>query len=142
MSGWSSFTWAILAALCWGVAPIVEKLGLGGRVEPNAAVVVRSLGVLLGAAPLLLMPDLLTQVRRLDWRQAGFLVAGGVLASILGQVCFYRALKAGDVSRVVPIGASYPVLAFLLGVLFLNETVTPVKIAGLVLVLSGVYLLH
>jgi transporter family protein len=64
------------------------------------------------------------------------------MASIIGQLCFYRALKIGDVSRVVPIGASYPVTACLLGILLLHEPVTLEKGIGILLVVGGTFLLR
>ena len=63
------------------------------------------------------------------------------MASIIGQLCFYRALKLGEVSRVVPIGASYPVLAFILGTLFLGESINVAKVGGIVLVALALVLL-
>jgi transporter family protein len=71
-----------------------------------------------------------------------YLCLGGFIASVVGQLCFYRALKIGDVSRVVPVGASYPVTACLLGILLLREPVTAAKSVGILLVVSGTFLLR
>jgi len=43
---------------------------------------------------------------------------------------------------VVPIGASYPVLAFILGTVFFRESFTWSKMGGIVLVIAGVFLLR
>ena len=143
MTDLSPFVWAVLAAICWGLAPITEKLGLRGATDPVVGVFVRSVGVFLGTLVLAAFtPQVLMRAQALSLRTWGYLISGGILASILGQVCFYRALKLGEVSRVVPIGAAYPVLAFLLGVLFFNESITAIKILGIVLVMAGVYLLR
>jgi len=61
---------------------------------------------------------------------------------VIGQLCFYHALKIGEVSRVVPVGASYPVLACILGILFLREPITWEKASGIVLVVIGTFLLR
>jgi transporter family protein len=42
------FYFAILAAIVWGVAPIVEKMGLK-NIEPLSGVMVRSSGIIIGA---------------------------------------------------------------------------------------------
>lgn len=141
-STFSAFVWALLAACCWGVAPVVEKLGLRGSGDPVVGVFVRSIGVFAGTIGLAIFtPKLTERLKHFDGMNWTLLVLGGLMASILGQIFFYRALKAGEVSRVTPIGASYPVLAFLLGVLFLGESLTWTKGAGLLLVMTGVYLL-
>ena len=101
------------------------------------------MGVVLGAVaclPLLFrLPGRFSDVAPRQWF---FLCMGGILASIVGQLCFYRALKTGDVSRVVPVGASYPVTACLLGILLLHEPVTLAKGVGILLVVSGTFLLR
>jgi transporter family protein len=143
MNRWSAFTWAVLASFCWGFAPLFEKLGLNGKGDPLAGVLIRSAGVLLGATSVaILTPRLIPRLGEFSARHWIYLILGGVVASIVGQLCFYRALKTGQVSQVVPIGASYPVLAFLLGVLFLGEPVTLAKLGGIMLVVTGVYLLR
>jgi uncharacterized membrane protein len=40
-----SFLFAILAAILWGLAPVLEKTGLKGSLSPLAGVTVRSLAV-------------------------------------------------------------------------------------------------
>ena len=139
----SAFGWALLASFCWGLAPLLEKAGLRGTTDPAIGVFVRSIGVSLGALcflPILWrVPGRFSEVPPRSWV---FLGLGGVLASIVGQLCFYRALKIGDVSRVVPVGASYPVTACLLGVLLLHEPLTLSKGVGILLVVGGTFLLR
>jgi len=143
MNSLSAFGWAVLASFCWGCAPLLEKVGLRGNADPVISVFVRSIGVMLGALCFLpFMPRLSRHFAELTPRNWIFLCLGGLVASIIGQLCFYRALKVGDVSRVVPIGASYPVLAFIFGVLFFGESMTWPKAGGIVLVMAGVYLLR
>lgn len=139
----SAFGWAVLASLCWGFAPLFEKIGLRGDIDPAIGVLVRTLGVIVGALVILpAMPRLSGSFEELTLRNWFFLCMGGLLASVIGQLCFYHALKIGEVSKVVPIGASYPVLAFLLGILFFRESMTMAKTIGIVLVMAGVFLLR
>ncbi len=44
-----SFWFAVIAAGIWGVVPIIEKLGLGTKLEPMAGVVYRTVGSVIGA---------------------------------------------------------------------------------------------
>jgi bacterial/archaeal transporter family protein len=132
-----------MAALAWGFAPIVEKLGLQGKADPVIGVFIRSLGVMLGALFFLpVLPRMTAKFSELGARNWLFLLAGGILASIVGQLCFYRALKSGDVSRVVPIGAAYPVIACMLGIVLFKEPLTYSKVAGIALVVAGTLMLR
>jgi transporter family protein len=139
----TSFLWALLAASCWGFAPLFEKAGLRGASDPVAGVLIRSVGVALGALAILpIAPHVGRAAATLPAKQWMYLLAGGIMASVLGQICFYQALKTGEISRVVPVGASYPVLACLLGIIFLHEPVSASKLAGIGLVVIGTYLLR
>ena len=129
-----------MAALAWGMAPIFEKAGLS-RVNPIAGLFYRCLGVIVGMLILAFFLIKPREIREVDLGSALFLAAGGFLASFLGQICFYHALKLGDVSRMVPISASYPFIAFVLGVLLFHESLTPFKVCGVLLTVSGVWFL-
>lgn len=136
------FYYAILAAIVWGMAPILEKTGLK-NIEPLSGVLVRSAGVILGAIILSLCNiNVFKSALKADPRAVLFLFMGGILASILGQMFFYNALKHGEVSKMVPIAASYPLISFLLGFLFFGESFTVAKGLGLLLVFLGVFLLR
>lgn len=136
------FYFAILAALVWGVAPIVEKTGLA-RIEPMTGVMIRSCGVLLGAVILAAFNShLIKSALSADAKTVIFLVLGGVIASILGQIFFYNALKHGEASKMVPIAGTYPLVSFLLGLLFFGESFTVAKGLGIGFVILGVFLLR
>ena len=138
----SPYSWAMLAALCWGFAPLFEKAGLKGTSDPSVGVLVRTLGVVAGAlcyGPF--CSRLTSRLAALPLRQWLFLGIGGLLASIVGQLCFYRALKFGEISRVVPLGAAYPLIACVMGLLFWDEALTASKTLGILFVMAGVYLL-
>ena len=136
----TAFWWAMLAALAWGMAPIFEKAGLS-QVNPIAGLFYRCLGVIIGMLILGFFLVKPREIREVDLGSALLLAAGGFLASFLGQICFYHALKLGDVSRMVPISASYPLIAFILGVLLFHEPLSFFKIGGVFLIVSGVWLL-
>ena len=135
------FYWALLSALTWGCAPILEKIGLV-KIPVFTGIFYRCLGVILGALILVLFKFDVFKESIVQWPQGwGFLVAGGLLASVVGQIFFYHALKDGEASLVVPLAATYPLISFLLGILFLGEKVTLAKSFGLVFVLLGIFLL-
>lgn len=136
----NAFVWAIIAAFIWGIVPLIEKLGLS-RVSPLAGLFYRSLGVVIGIillAAFMLKPQ---EIKSVDLRSATLLILGGFLASFAAQICFYNALKLGEISRVVPLSGSYPLIAFFLGIIFLAESFSPLKLAGVSFIVLGIWVL-
>ncbi|MFH1877615.1 MAG: DMT family transporter [Candidatus Omnitrophota bacterium] len=137
----NSYLWALVAACIWGVVPVMEKLGLT-RTEPFTALFFRCLGVVAGIILLGMFIVKPHHLRHADTRSVLLLVLSGFLASFVAQVAFYHGLKTGEVSRVVPIAGCFPLVTFILGVVVLGESVTPVKLLGMGLVLAGVWMLR
>ena len=138
----SAFAWALLAAIVWGCVPIIEKAGLS-KASPDLGLLIRSLGVIVGASILLAVKfnALKSELHLLTPKTFTLFILGGFLASIVAQIFFYRALKYGSASKVVPVGAIYPLIAFVLALLFLGEKFTLAKFIGVCLILVGVVLL-
>lgn len=136
----TAFIWAVLTACIWGIVPILEKIGLS-KVDALAGLFYRCLGVIIGwiiLSTLILKPS---QIRSVDLRSAFWLILGGFLASIVAQFTFYHGLKLGEVSRVVPISGSYPLIAFILGLIVLGEGFSWIKLSGIILVILGIWAL-
>lgn len=131
---------ALTASLLWGVAPILGKAGLA-TTDPATGLLVRTLGVASVLLVYALATGGLARLATVGWQPAGFLLAEGILASVLGHLAYFYALKLGEAGRVVPIVAIYPLFALLAAVLFLGESLTWSKVAGALLVVSGVWLL-
>lgn len=133
--------WAILTALVWGIVPILEKTGLM-RVEPLGGLFFRCLGVSLGLIFLLIFNKNSVQhvLGNFHWSYL-LLILGGFLASFIGQIFFYNALKTGDASRVTPLAGAYPLVTFILALFFFGEKLTLGNSLGILLILSGIFFL-
>lgn len=137
-----AFYFALMTAVVWGIVPILEKIGVA-RIAPLAGVFIRSCGVVIGIFIMAIFNNQAVRIAlKADPRTIFLLVLGGFMASIVGQIFFYNALKIGEVSKVVPIAGIYPLVAFLLGVIFLGETFTAVKLGGVIFVVLGLFLLR
>lgn len=136
----SAYGWAVMTAVIWGIVPLLEKAGLS-RATPVTGIFYRSLGVVLGFLILSATWVKPGEVRSVDLKSALLLMTGGLLASVVGQIFFYNALKLGEVSKMVLVGGSYPVITFLLGILIFGESVNLYKILGAILVMTGLLLL-
>lgn len=136
----SAFGWAILAAFIWGIVPLLEKAGLA-KVSPLPGLFYRCLGVVAGMLILGIFMVKPQEIKSVDARSAIFLMVGGFLASFVAQICFYSGLKIGEVSKMVPISGSYPLIAFILGIIVFGESFAPIKMLGAVLIILGIWAL-
>ncbi|WP_428938147.1 EamA family transporter [Fontivita pretiosa] len=140
---------AILAGICWGVGEFFTKQVLhSGRVGPLTAIAVRSTVAL----PILwIVYTVFVQAKALeprDWLGADasiltkLIVGSGLVAGAAGMLCFYGALHLGPISKIKPIAFTLaPVIAVLLGWLFLGEVMSPRKWVAVAMVVAGIVLL-
>jgi len=135
-----TFFLALLTAFIWGFVPFLEKIGLSS-VEPTAAYLVRCSGVVIGAVMVICFYSPFPAIGKMGIKPIFFLVIAGVLAGFVAQLVFYKALKTGEISRIIPITSCYPLFTFLLGWMFLGEDVTLSKVIGMLLILGGIFLL-
>lgn len=68
-----------------------------------------------------------------------WLAGAGVLHFVIGRYCNYRSTKAIGGNLSGPWKQSNLILALVLAIIFLGEVLTPLKMAGIVLILLGAY---
>lgn len=122
-----------LAGFAWGVYTL-----RGRRESKPLAATGRNF---LRAVPFALAVSLATLARRdVSARGALLAVASGALASGIGYVVWYAALRGLSATRAATVQLSVPVIAALGGVLFLSETVSARLALAALLILGGVAL--
>ncbi|MBI4374854.1 MAG: EamA family transporter [Elusimicrobia bacterium] len=136
----TAYTSALLAALAWGIAPIFEKQGLA-QVSLPAGLFLRTLGAFFGSLALLAFVPA-GDWAALSWPLALRFLIAGVLASVIGQIFAYTAIRISEVSQVTPIMGSWPLIVVLFGWLILKEPMTARKLIGSGLIVTGVWLLR
>ena len=137
----NAFGWALVAACIWGIVPLIEKVGLGNG-NPVVAVFARTIGVMVGMAVVGWWVAPWKALSSLSVRSFGLLALGGFLASFIGQMAFYQALKSGRISQVTPLAGTYPLVAALLGWWILREPFTIMRLSGVVFIVFGIVLLR
>ncbi len=132
--------WALLAALCYGVAPIFEKVGLR-QAQPMNAVFVRALLTTVFTGFYLLNRK--SDSSFASWSPVTWvaIILSGIVGVLLAQAFYFQALRLGEVCRVAPIAGAWPLFAALLAALFLGDPLTPGRVFGIVLVFAGVLFL-
>ena len=127
--------WALLSAIFAAATAILAKLGVA-HVDSNLAMALRTTVVLVFAWGFFLALGQPADLLRLDRRTLGFLAASG-LATGLSWICYFRALQLGPASRVAPLDKLSVPLVMLSAWLLLGEKITPMTLAGGLLISAG-----
>lgn len=137
-SGGQSRSWlvyALLAAVLAALTSVLAKVGIEG-VESNLATAIRTCFVLIMAWVIVVGKGKLSQVRHVDVRELGFLVASGI-ATGASWLFFYYAISAGQVSVVVQIDKLSILISIAFAWIVLKERLTPKSSVGLALIVAG-----
>ena len=131
--------YAFGSALFAGLTAVLAKCGIR-KTDSSVATAIRTIIVLLFSWVMVFLVGSQTQVSQLGGRTLLFLILSG-LATGASWLCYFKALQIGDINKVVPVDKSSTVLTILLAVLFLHESLTLTKGAGIVLIAVGTYLM-
>lgn len=134
--------WVLFAcgsALFAGLTAILAKLGIR-QTDSDVATAIRTIVVLAFSWLMVAVVGSFDQIAAISSRTLLFLVLSG-LATGASWLCYFRALSLGDVNKVVPIDKSSIVLTLILSFIVLGEPISPWKLAGIVLIAAGTWLM-
>lgn len=126
---------AILSAVFAALTSILAKVGIEG-VESNLATAIRTVVVLAMAWGMVFLTGQAGGISAISRKSWIFLILSG-LATGASWLCYYKALQAGDVTKVVPIDKMSVVITLVLAVIFLHEQFTPKTAIGAALITIG-----
>lgn len=130
---------AILSAVFAAATSILAKVGIDG-VDSNLATAIRTIVVLVMAWLVVFITNKgggITAITPKSWL---FLILSG-LATGASWLCYFHAIKIGEVSKVVPIDKCSLVLTIIFAVIFLGETLTWKTVLGSILLLAGTFVM-
>jgi bacterial/archaeal transporter family protein len=130
--------WAVLSAGFAALTAIFAKVGVE-NVGSDFATFVRTIVILFVAAGVLSATGQWQPPGSVSGRTYAFLMLSGA-ATGASWLCYFRALKLGDASRVAPIDKLSVVLVALFGVIFLGETLGPRNWLGVGMIAAGAIL--
>jgi transporter family protein len=130
------FYWAMLSACFAALTAIFAKVGLEG-IDSDFATLVRTVVILVVLTGFVAYAGKWTSPSELQPKTVLFLVLSG-LATGASWVCYFRALKIGDASKVAPIDKLSVVLVALFAVVFLGERPSARDWLGIALIAAGV----
>lgn len=131
--------YALLGMLCWGVAPLFGKLGLSG-VNPVTALCLRTIIAGTLVAGWTFGTRSYNDIIEIPVALWVFIAIEAVLATLLGDLAYFIALKHGNVNVVSLVMSCAPVVTILCSYLFMEESVTKPQIAGAILISAGLAL--
>jgi transporter family protein len=131
--------WALLSAAFAAATAVLAKAGSEG-IDPDLATLIRTAVVLVSLLLLVTATGKWNTSEPLSSRAVLLLVLSG-LATGASWLCYFRALQAGDVSKVAPVDKLSVVLVAVFAVVFLRERLSLRDWLGVALVSLGVFVL-
>lgn len=134
---WIGFAFG--AAFFAGLTAILAKSGIKNT-DSNVATAIRTIIVLIFSWIMVLIVGSGSSINTVSAYTWTFLVLSG-LSTGASWLCYFRALRIGDINKVVPIDKSSTILTIILALIFLGEGITWIKGIAIVLMTIGTYLM-
>lgn len=131
--------WALLSAAFAALTAIFAKIGVE-QVNADLATFLRTLVIVVLLAAIVLATGQWQPLSSISGRSLAFLLLSG-LATGASWLCYFRALKLGDASRVAPVDKLSVVLVAIFGTVFLGEHLSRPQWLAIALIGLGVLLL-
>jgi len=133
------FLFALLSAVFAALTSILAKGGIDG-VDSNLATAIRTMVVVVMAWGMVFLTHAQNGIWSISRKSWLFLILSG-LATGASWLCYYRALRLGQVSKVVPVDKLSVVFTLLLAFLFLHEEFTAKSLLGCIFISAGTLLM-
>lgn len=125
----------MLSAFFAALTAIFAKIGVKD-INSDLATAIRTLVILFITWGIVLAGNHLNEIKSISWHTGLFLVLSGA-ATGLSWLFYFKALQAGDVSRVAPIDKLSVVITICLSFLLLKEPVNARVVFGALLITCG-----
>lgn len=135
--GW--LIYAVLSAVFASVTAILGKVGIED-IDSNLGTAIRTTVVLLMAWFMVLVTGKCSEVKKIEGRELLFIILSGI-ATGASWLCYYRALKEGPASVVVPIDKLSILVTIIFSRIVFKEKLNLKSGAGLVAIIAGTILL-
>jgi len=135
--GWTY--WALLSAVFAALTAIFAKVGIQG-VDSDLATLIRTAISIIALSAFVAYTGKWSNPLDLSPKTWAFLGLSG-LATGASWVCYFRALKIGDASKVAPVDKLSVVLVAVFAFTFLDERPSLREWSGIAMVAAGVLLL-
>lgn len=131
--------YALLSALFASLTAIFAKIGVS-NVNSDLATAIRTVVILIVAWGIVLFKGENKELQHISRYSLVFLLLSG-LATGLSWIFYFKALQAGQVSKVAPVDKLSVALTIILSVIFLHEALTLKTAIGALLIIAGTFVL-
>jgi bacterial/archaeal transporter family protein len=131
------FLLAFIGMTCWGIAPLFVKLGLKD-VNPLVGLAIRTAFTILILTSLMFIDGSFSKLKSISLSVFILLGIEAVLATLIGDLAYFAAIKRGSISLVTVIMASSPLVTIICSILFLGEQITLARAIGAGLIILGI----
>lgn len=136
------FMWvifALLSAFFAGITAVLSKVGIK-NINSDLGTAIRTIVVFVFAWLMVFVVDAWGGITSITSKTLIFLVLSG-LATGASWLCYFKALRLGDVNKVSSIDKSSTVLTMILAFIFLGEKTTILKGICIILIGLGTYMM-
>lgn len=127
-----------LGALCWAIGSLLQRRLAGVPVLTIYAWIGLVGSVILGPLMLFVEPGPAAALPQLPLRDLGWIAFSAIGSTVLGHGGLAWLLQRHSIATVVPLMLAAPVIAVVSSALFFDTALTPVMIAGGIIVMMGV----
>lgn len=134
--------WVLFAfgsAFCSGLTSIFAKFGVKNT-DSNIATALRTIIILGFSWIMVILNGSYTTLNTVSNKTFLFLILSGI-ATGASWLCYFRALQLGDVNKVIPIDKSSTLITMLLAFIIFRENFTMIKLAAMILIAVGTYMM-
>ncbi len=131
--------WALLSAVFAALTAVLAKIGLEG-IDSDLATLVRTAVILVLLSIFVVTTGKWQNPLAIPHRTLLFLALSGAATGV-SWVCYFRALKLGEASKVAPVDKLSVLLVAVFAVLFLHERPSVREWTGILMVGAGVLVL-
>ena len=139
INSFSWFYWALLSAVFASLTAIFAKVGLEG-IDSDYATLIRTIVIIIFLTAIVFFSNKWVNPLKINIKSLSFLLLSG-MATGASWLCYFRALKIGEASKVAPVDKLSLVLVALFAFVFLGERPSIREWTGILLVALGVLIL-
>lgn len=134
---WLAF--AVMSAFFAGITAVLSKVGIR-NVNSNLGTAIRTIVVFIFAWLMVFVVGAQNGIMSISLKTFVFLILSG-FATGASWLCYFKALKYGDVNKVAPIDKSSTILTMILAFIFFHEDITWLKFLCIILIGAGTYMM-
>jgi drug/metabolite transporter (DMT)-like permease len=128
----SAFTWSLITTLSHALAGRFTPVGINGFRATVGGLAVLAGALIAGYGP---------EIVGMPLWAAGMLWLSVIIGYAGGDAVFFSGMRHLGVTRAHTLSMTHPLMSTIVGAVFLNEPITPIRVLGIVFVLGGVTLI-